>query len=249
MLERAVRGGAGADLRGAARARRADRRLRLQLPLGDAGRLRGDGHRGGGRPALDQRHELVPPARAALRRVRLLAGGDADRRRLPRPLRPRLQHEPRPPQPRGRDPLRAARRRRRADRLHPVPDLPRPPPPPGLARGPAAPRGRDDPAQVPPPHLGTGRALLRRPLRQPRGALQVDLDPRQPRRLLGLRAPPSWSAAATTTSCSSRCPTTTTTRTATGRRRASSRSPRPTTASPSWSRRGAGWRSSSPTTP
>ena len=161
-------------------------RLRLQLPLGDPGRLRRDGHRRRRRPPLDQRHELVPPARAALRRVRLLARGDARLRRLPRPLRPRLQHEPRPPQPRGRDPLRAPRRRRRAHRLHAVPDLPRPPPPPGLARGPAAARGRRDPAQVPPPHLGAGGALLRRPLRQPRGALQVDLDPRQPRRLLGL---------------------------------------------------------------
>ena len=33
---------------------------------------------------------------------------------------------------------------------------------------------------------GPARALLRRPLRQPRGSLQVDLDPRQSRRLLGL---------------------------------------------------------------
>ena len=47
-------------------------------------------------------------------------------------------------------------------------------------------RGRRDQAEVPPPHLGPDRALLRRPLRQPRGPLQVDLDPRQPRRLLGL---------------------------------------------------------------
>ena len=33
---------------------------------------------------------------------------------------------------------------------------------------------------------GPARALLRRPLREPRGPLQVDLDPRHPRRLLGL---------------------------------------------------------------
>ena len=171
-----------------------------------------------------------------------------DRRRLPRPLRPRLQHEPRPPQPRGRDPLRAPRRRRRAHRLHPVPDLPRPPPPPGLARGAAAPRGRDDPAQVPPPHLGPGRALLRRPLRQPRGALQVDLDPRQPRRLLGLLRRRAGAGDGLRLPALLARPTTTTTRTATGRRRASSRSPRPTTASPSWSRRAAGSTRSSPTT-
>ena len=74
-----------------------------------------------------------------------------------------------------------------AHRLHPVPDLPRPPPPRGLASTGLLRRAVDaDPAQVPPPHLGPERALLRRPLRQPRGALQVDLDPRQPRRLLGL---------------------------------------------------------------
>ena len=32
-----------------------------------------------------------------------------------------------------------------------------------------------DAGQLPPPHLGPGRALLRRPLRQPRGPLQADL--------------------------------------------------------------------------
>ena len=123
------------------------------------------------------------------------------------------------------------RRRRRAHRLHAVPDLPRPPPPPGLARRAAAPRGRRDPAEVPPPHLGPDRALLRRPLRQPRGALQVDLDPRQSATATPPAARPSWSRRTASTSSSSRCPTTTTTRTATGPRRASSRSPRPTTAS------------------
>ena len=118
-----------------------------------------------------------------------------------------------------------------AHRLHAVPHLPRPPPPPGLARRAAAARGRRDPAQVPPPHLGPDRALLRRPLREPRGALQIDLDPRQPRRLLGLLRRRAGRARTSTTSSSSRCPTTTTTPTATGPRRASSRSPRPTTAS------------------
>ena len=108
------RRGSGADLRRPARARRAGPRLRLQLPLGDPGRLRRDRHRGRLRSALDQRHELVPPARAALRRVRLLARRDPLGRRLPRALRPRLQHEPRPPQPRGRDDLREPRRRRRS---------------------------------------------------------------------------------------------------------------------------------------
>ncbi len=36
--------------------------------------------------------------------------------------------------------------------------------PSGLPRWPAAPRSRGDPAQVPPPHLGPRRTLLRRPL-------------------------------------------------------------------------------------
>ena len=132
---------------------------------------------------LDQRHELVPPARAALRRVRLLARGDPRLRRLPRALRPRLQHEPGPPQPGDRDALREPRRRRRPHRLHAVPDLPRPPPPRGLARRADAAGGRRDPAEVPPPHLGPEGALLRRPLREPGGPLQVDLDPRRPRSL------------------------------------------------------------------
>ena len=229
--------GSRAHLRRPDRARRARPRLRLQLPLGDARRQRRDGHRPRRRRPLDQRHELVPPARAALRRVRLLAGGDPRLRRLPLALRPRLQHEPRPPQPRRRDPLRAARRRRPAHRLHALPDLPWPPPPPGLARGPAAPRGRRDPAQVPPPHLGPGRALLRRPLRQPRGSLQVDLDPGQPRRLLGLllgragqgrrlRLPALLAARQRQLLAPPR-----------PGGEQSSRSPRPTTASANWSRR------------
>ena len=45
VLMRAVESGQGADLRGADRARLADRELRLQLPLGDPGRLLGDDDR------------------------------------------------------------------------------------------------------------------------------------------------------------------------------------------------------------
>ena len=186
MLRRAIAEERAPTFAALLRARRPGRGLRLQLPLGDPGRLLGDGHRRRRRPALDQRHELVSPARAALRRVRLLARRDPRLRRLPGALRPRLQHEPGPPQPGDRDAVREPRRRRRPHRLHAVPDLPRPPPPRGLARRADATRRRRDQAQVPPPHLGPERALLRRPLRQPRGALQVDLDPRQPRRLRGL---------------------------------------------------------------
>ena len=122
------------------------------------------------------------------------------------------------------------------------------PPPPGLARRADAARGRRDPAQVPPPHLGPDRALLRRPLRQPRGPLQVDLDPRHARPATRPAARRSWSRTTPSTSCSSRWPTTTTTPTATGPRRRSSRSPGPTSASRAWSRRRAASTSSSTAT-
>ncbi len=171
-----------------------DPRLRLQLPLGDPGRLLGDGHRGRRRPPLDQRHELVPPARAALRRVRLLARGDPRLRRLPRPLRPRLQHEPGPPQPGDRDALREPRRRRRPHRLHAVPDLPRPPPPRGLARRAAAARRRRDQAEVPATTPGgrptsstaTSTPAARSPASRPRSPATATLTPPAAR--------PSWSS-------------------------------------------------------
>ncbi len=95
---------------------------------------------------------------------------------------------------------------------------------------------------------GPDRPLLRRPLREPRRPLQVDLDTRQPRRVLGLlrgRAGPRRSSS--TSSCS-RCPTTTTIPTATGPRRASSRSPAPTSASACWWMRRAASSASSPST-
>ncbi len=150
--------------------------------------------------------------------------------------------------PGGRDPVRALDDAGAAHRLHAVPDLPRPPPPRGLPRRPAAAGGRRDPAEVPPSHLGPARALLRRPLREPRGPLQVDLDPRQPRRVLGLlrggarradglRLPPLLAAGQRQLLPPPRA-----------RRRASSRSPRPTTASRNWSRRRAASTASSPTT-
>ena len=126
-----------------------------------------------------------------------------------------------------------------ADRLHAVPDLPRSPSSPGLARRAAAARGRRDPAQVPPPHLGPGAIsstatstpAARCPASRPRSRAAATATRPAARR--------SWSRPAASTSCSSPCPTTTTTLTATGRRRASSRSPRRTTASPSWSRQAA----------
>ena len=74
---------------------------------------------------------------------------------------------------------------RRPHRVHAVSDLPRPHPPRARPRGPAAPgRARGD---LPPRHLGTRRALLRRALLEPQGAVQADAGPaRHPRRVLGL---------------------------------------------------------------
>src|SRR6201996_5104345 len=92
--------------------------------------------------------------RAALRRVRLLPRGAPRLRRLPRALRPRLQHEPGAPQPGDRDPLGEPRRRRRPHRLHAVPDLPRAPPARGLARRADAAGGRRDGDEGPPPPPG-----------------------------------------------------------------------------------------------
>ena len=114
--------------------------------------------------------------------------------------------------------------------------------------GPDAARGRRDAAQVPPPHLGPDGALLRRPLREPRGALQVDLDPRHARPLLGLLRGRAGQGRRL------RLPAL-----LAGRQRqllppprprgdASSRSPGPTSASRAWSRRRAASTASSTTT-
>ena len=172
MLLRASRRGPGAQLRRPAGPRDPDRRLRLGVSLGDPGRLLRDRHGHGAAAPPHQRHELVPPRRAAVRGVRILVGGDPHVRALPDPLRHRLQHEHGPPLARGGDDLRAARRRRGANGLHPVPDLPRQAPPRARARGPDAARrgGR----RLPPRGLGPGRALLRRALRVPEGPLQAD---------------------------------------------------------------------------
>ena len=246
----APRGGArrrGADLRRPARARHADRRLRLLVPLRDPGLQLRDRHRRAPGSSLDQRQQLVSPRRGPLRRVRQLVRGDARVRALPDALRHRLQHEHVPPLRRGGDDLRAARRPRRAQRLHPVPDLPRPHPPRARARGAAAPGGAR--GQLPPRDLGSGRALLRRALLEPPGRLQADPGAAgHPRRVLGLRRARAGQRATSTTSCSSRCPTTTTTRTSSAPRRRSSRSPAPTPPSPSSPMPPAASTSSSPQT-
>ncbi len=134
----------------------------------------------------------------ALRRVRQLARGDPRLRPLPQPLRRRLQHEHVPPLARGGDGVRAPRRRRRAQRLHPVFHLPRPHPPRARARGPAA-QGRPG-RQLPPRHLGPRRALLGRALRRP-GRCPASRPSPAP-------APATSTPAASAASCSARTPTT-----------------------------------------
>ena len=170
-----------------------------------------------GRP-LGDGDELVPPPRAPLHRVRLLLRGDPDLRAVPGDVRPRLQHEPRPPELGGADGLRAPRGRRDPHRRHPVPDLPRAPAPRARPRGAGAARRRG--GQLPPRGLGAGRVLLRRPLRQPPDRLRPELHPaRAPATSTRPASPRAWSRRAPTTSSSSAFPTTTSTRTGTAPRR------------------------------
>ncbi len=248
MLRKAIDVGRRADLRRARGARQAGRRLRLQLPLGDAGRLLGDADRRRPGRALGDGDELVPPRRAALHRVRLLVRGDPHLRAVPVDVRPRLQHEPRPPELGGGDGVRAARRRRGPHGQHALPHLPGPAPARARAGGAGAPRAGG--GQLPPRRLRPGRVLLRRPLRQPPDRLHLQHGPaRHPRRVLGLRRRGAGPGGRPTTSCSSPCPTTTSTPTATGPRRRPSRSPRPTSTSPAWSRPAGGWTPSCATMP
>ncbi len=140
-----------------------------------------------------------------------------------------LQHERRAPAGRRAHRLRVARRRGPADGRDDVPDVPRPPRAPDLARdGP-------DPARVDrhaPLGHGPDGALLRRHLRQPRDRLPLAARPsrraRPARRAASARISSSTTSS---TSCCSRCPTTTRTRTATGRTRRSRRSRTPTASS------------------
>ena len=188
MLLRAVADDLAPNFASPARARHADRRLRFRLSVGDPRRLLGDRHRCRPGPALDQRHELVPPCRAPLRRVRLVVGGDARLRPVQNPLRHRLQHEHGPSLARGGNGVRAPWRRRGADGGDAVPDLSRPPAPRAQPRGAAAP-GRGG-GEVPPRGLGTGRAVLRRAVRKPEGSLQAHSGAaRNAGHLLGLRRP------------------------------------------------------------
>ena len=203
----------------------AGRGLRLQLPLGDPGRLLGDDDRARARRPLGDGDELVPPGRAPLHRVRLLLRGDPDLRPVPGDVRPRLQHEPRPPELGGADRVRAPRRRRGPHRHHPVPDLPRPAPAQAQPRG-AGPQGRRR-RQLPARRLGSRRVLLRRSLRQPLDRLWAQPSPGpEPATSTRPASPRSWSTRAPTTSSSSAFPTTTSTRTATGPTPRSTRSPR-----------------------
>ena len=195
----------------------------------------------------DPGDELVPPGRAALRRVRLVVRGDARLRPLPLALRHGLQPQHGAPQLRDPDPVRAARRRRAADRLHAVSDLPRPDPPRGRPRGPAEgfrQRGASSTTR------SGGRRSSSTASSTPRG--RSTPSRRSPARppATPTRPPPAASSSprTSTTSCSSRSPTTTTTPTATGPTGLRSRSRSPTTPSPSSSTPTAASTTSSPTT-
>ena len=150
MLVRAIDEDVAPDLRRAARARGDGHRLRLELSLGDPGGQLGDDDRDGSRRPLGDGDELVPPGRAPLHRVRLLLRGDPDLRALPGDVRPRLQHEPRPPELGGADGLRAARGRRDPHRRDPLPDLPRAPSPRARPRGPGSSAPRPPPTSATP---------------------------------------------------------------------------------------------------
>ena len=194
------------------------RRLRRRLPLGDARLRRVDRHRA---PAPDRAphpvHELVPPRRGALRRVRLELRAPRAVRHPPLAHGHDLQHEPRAPVAATSDGVRVARRRRRAHGRHDVPDVPRPPPA-RAARRDGARAARHD--GLPPAVYG------------PREFFYADLFASRadglPRPSSGCRASatstpaasaPTWSSTTCSTSCCSRCPTTTRTRTATARSR------------------------------
>ena len=118
--------------------------------------------------------------------------------------------------PCAQDGLRAPRRRRPADRLHHLPDLPRPHPPrarPARASTAASPRRRQFRHAV----YGAARALLRRPVRLAQHRLHLRA---RHARASATSTPAAWartsSSTTCSTSCSSRCPTTTPTRTSAG---------------------------------
>ena len=137
--------------------------------------------------SLDPEHELVPPRGGPLRRVRL------ELLRFPPVRRPavvdrhRVPDERRAPLDRGRDRVRVARRRRRPDRRHDVPDLPRPVRARGLQRDRAGPDRHLD--AVPANDLRPPRAVLRRPVREPEDRMPRPArdarDPRPAHRLRG----------------------------------------------------------------
>ena len=99
MLDLAIEEGRAPALGRAPRARDLRARLRVDLPVGDAGGLGRDRHRRRPGRAPHPLDELVPPRRGALRRVRLVVPGHARVRGRPLALRHGLQHEHGPPEP------------------------------------------------------------------------------------------------------------------------------------------------------
>ena len=134
----------------------------------------------------------------------------------PLALRHGLQHEHGAPEPGAQDGLRAPRRRRPADRLHHLPDLPRPHAPRALGRRASTARIAEA-AQFRHAVYGARRALLRGPVRLAQHRLHARRSacPASATSTPAAWAP-TWSSTTCSTSCSSRCPTTTPTRTASG---------------------------------
>ena len=133
----------------------------------------------------------------------------------PLALRHRLQHEHGAPHAGPPDRLRAPRRRRAADRLHHLPDLPRShaPRPVGGERLPAIARG----GAVPPPGVRRDASSSTRTCSTPAtpAAARRSACPASATSTPAASAP-TWSRTTCSTSCSSRCPTTTPTRTSAG---------------------------------
>ena len=128
MLDRAIAAGRAPALAADRAGGRLRERRGRRVPVRHA-RLRGDDHdRRRSRTAPDPEHELVPPGRGALCRVRLELLGDASVRGGAVADRHGLPDERRAPVKRHADRVRVARRPRRAHRRHHLSDLPRPPP-------------------------------------------------------------------------------------------------------------------------
>ena len=116
LLDRAIAAGRAPTLARLQRARRAHRRLRLHLPLADAGLPVGADHRRAPGRLAHPQHDLVSPRRGPLRRVRVVVPGDAGRGHAADGRRRAGQPEPAAPVAAGDNGVRGARGRRAGHR-------------------------------------------------------------------------------------------------------------------------------------